>query len=139
MITFVIDLNPYESLLNKLNNELRQLDAARLRVGQDYSREKGYLRLLHSLGSEATMIEAQWKDMKNYLKEIELLQAREKRSVVPIVGKALNVLFGTVTEDDVKFVRRKLGEVEISQRTLAQVAKGECVNIKCDKAGSSQE
>lgn len=38
------------------------------------------------------------------------------------------ILFRTVTEEDVKVIRRKLGEVEKDQRVLAQMAR-ESVSI----------
>lgn len=42
--------------------------------------------------------------MKNYSKGIKLIQNRKK-----MVGKTLGVLFGTVTEDDLKFIRKESG------------------------------
>lgn len=65
--------------------------------------------------------------MKGYEKlfkrmSVELLQIKQKRAVVPTVGKALRVLFGTVWED-VKIIRRKMKEVEKNQRVLAHVAR----------------
>ena len=38
--------------------------------------------------------------IERYLHGFMLLQNREKRSVLPIMGKALNVLFGTITEKE---------------------------------------
>lgn len=43
--------------------------------------------------------------------------------VLPIVGKALSVLFRTVTNDDIESIRKKLGEVEKHQRVLTQVVR----------------
>lgn len=45
-----------------------------------------------------------------------------------IVGKALSVLFGTVTNDDIESMRKKLGEVEKNNKVLAQVVR-ESVSI----------
>ena len=61
--------------------------------------------------------------MNLYLKGIELLQSRPKGAVIPMVGKALSVLFGTVSEEDVRVIRRKLSDVERNQKTMAQVAR----------------
>ena len=41
------------------------------------------------------MSENPWREMSNYLKEVETFQTRDRRTVIPIVGKALRVLFGT--------------------------------------------
>lgn len=67
------------------------------------------------------------KDMSLYLKGVMLLQTRWKLAVLPIVGKTLNVLFGTVSEDDMRTIRRKLRNVERGQQ-VTQVTK-ESVSI----------
>ena len=46
--------------------------------------------------------------MSNYLRGIKLLRIRQKRAVLPIIGKALGVLFGTVSEDEMRLIKRKL-------------------------------
>ena len=45
--------------------------------------------------------------MGGYLKGMKLLQNRKKRSVLPIIGKALNVLFGTVSEEELDVIGGK--------------------------------
>lgn len=75
--------------MNKLESELSKLGMAKMKVAQRYTMEGRYLRLLYSLELETAIMEAQWTDMRNYLKGIELLQTRRKRTVVSIVGKAL--------------------------------------------------
>lgn len=65
--------------------------------------------------------------MSLYLKGVMLLQTRWKLAVLPIVGKTLNVLFGTVSEDDMRTIRRKLRNVERGQQ-VTQVTK-ESVSI----------
>lgn len=47
--------------------------------------------------------------MKNYLKG-------KKRAVLSIVAKALSVLFGTVTNEDIGSIRKKLGEVTVREQ-----------------------
>lgn len=67
-------------LLNKLESEIKELGIARVKVAQNYPREGKYLKLLYSLELKTTIMEAQWKDTRNYLKGIKLLLAREKSS-----------------------------------------------------------
>ena len=61
--------------------------------------------------------------MGGYLKGLKLLQNRERRSVLPIMGKALNVLFGTIFEEELDVVRSKLSSFEKDQLALVQVEK----------------
>ena len=55
--------------------------------------------------------------MEKYLKELKLLQNREKRLVLPIMEKGLNVLFGTITEEELG-VRMKLRSFEKNKWAL---------------------
>lgn len=43
--------------------------------------------------------------------------------MLPIIGKALGVLFGTVSEDEIRLIKRKLTQVEQRQQSMAQVVK----------------
>ena len=92
-------------------------------MAEVYVHEEGYIKLLYSLEQESRAMQYQWKEMNSYLKGIGLLQFRPRRAVVPIVGKALSVLFRTVSEEDVRIIRRKLSDVERNQKTMAQVAR----------------
>ena len=56
--------------------------------------------------------------MGGYLEGVKLLQNRERRSVLPIMGKALNLLFGTVSEEESDVVRSKLSTFEKDQLAL---------------------
>ena len=55
--------------------------------------------------------------------ELKLLQPRKRRAVLPIVGKALNVLFGTVSETELWAIKQKLIAIEEGERVLVQEAK----------------
>ena len=57
--------------------------------------------------------------MDDYLKGLELLRTRSKRAVIPIMGKALSVLSGTVTEEEIKTLRRRLEKAESNQKISA--------------------
>ena len=122
LITMVVDLAPYRILLDRLKSEIIALRRARNLVAENYVHQERYLKLLYSLEQESRVMESQWKEMNLYLRGIGLLQSRPRRAVIPIVGKALSVLFGTVSEEDVRVIRRKLTDVERNQKTLAQVA-----------------
>ena len=64
-------------------------------------------------------MEYQRKEISLYLKGIGLLLTRQRRSILPIVGKVLSTLFGTVTEGDVQVIKPKVIEVEKNQNVKA--------------------
>ena len=123
LITMVVDLAPYRVLLNRLKDEIIALSKARNQVAENYEHQEGYIKLLYSLEQESRVMESQWKEMNLYVRGIGLLQSRPRRAVIPIVGKALSVLFGTMSEEDVKVIWRKLSDVERNQKTIAQSAR----------------
>lgn len=74
--------------------------------------------------------------MKNYLEGIELLQTRRKRAIISIAGKALNVIFGRVTEEELKNYKENLKGMEKDQRILIHVTEKKDINTECDEIRS---
>ena len=79
---------------------------------------------------EIKIMEEDWKIMEDYLKGLMLFESETKRSVIPIMGKALNVLFGTVMEEELETIKAKLNHFERDQRSLVQVEKRSISIIK---------
>lgn len=68
-------------------------------------------------------LQYQQDDTETYLEELKLLQHRGKRALLPTVGKALNMLFGTVTEADLKSIVRKIIALGEGQKVLKREAR----------------
>lgn len=68
LVTFAIDLKEYELRWNKLDDEMNKLGAARIKLAQKYTGAEKYPTLFYSLELETSIMEAKWKDMRNYLK-----------------------------------------------------------------------
>ena len=82
-----------------------------------------YHGIMYSLRQEIQALGDQWEGMGNYLGGLKLLQPRKRRAVLPIVGKALNVFFGTVSETELWAIKQKLIAIEEGERVLVQEAK----------------
>ena len=50
-----------------------------------------------------------------------LQRPRSKRSLIPIVGKALSFLFGTVSESDLASINRNIGNLAKNQKRISHV------------------
>ena len=50
-----------------------------------------------------------------------ILQTRSKRSLLPIVGKALSFLFGTVSEDDLQSIKSNINKLAANQKKISHV------------------
>ena len=78
-------------------------------------------------------------ERNEYVSEgIRLLQARQKRAVIPIVGKALSDLFSTVSEENVKTIRWKLRDVE-KKSDISSGSFRELIDIECHEDRVGQE
>ena len=77
---------------------------------------------MYSFRQEIQVLEDQWEKMGNYLGELKLLQPRKRRAVLPIFGKVLNVLFGAVSETELRAIKQKLIARE-GERVLVQEVK----------------
>lgn len=85
-------------------------------------------------------MEDQWKDVKNLPKgNWTELKTGENMAVVPIVGKAVNALFGTVTERDFQVIRWKLRWYRERSKNSNQGGKRKCIDTECDKVRSGKE
>ena len=73
--------------------------------------------------------------MGGYLEDVKLLQNIERMSVLPIMGKALNVLFGIVSEEELDIVRSKLSAFEKDQLALVQLEKDSISILNITRVG----
>ena len=122
VITLMIDLKPYHDLLERLASEIEKVRVIGDEIAMDHYSGR-YRGIMYPLRQEIQALGDQWKRMGNYLGELKLLQPRNRRAVLPIVGKALNVLFGTVSETEMQAIKQKLIAIEEGERVLVQEAK----------------
>ena len=72
-----------------------------------------------------------------YLEGVKLSQNEERRSELPIMGKALCVLFGTVTEEELDVIRSKLSAFEKDQLAFVQVEKDSISILNITRVGGT--
>ena len=118
VITLMIDLKPYNDLLERLASEIEKIRVIGDEIATDH-----YSEIMYSHRQEIQALGNQWEGMGNYLGELKLLQHRKRRAMLPIVGKALNVLFGTVSETELRVIKQKLIAIEEGSMVLVQEAK----------------
>ncbi|CAC5403541.1 unnamed protein product [Mytilus coruscus] len=123
LITFVVDLDPFELFLNKIEQDLNKALSATQKVhtiSMFYTPEKKHIlatilslqREVEGLNRTKDYLQSQFNDYKSLYYD-ETAKFRTKRSLFPIIGKALSFLFGTVSDSDLSKIRRNI-------KTLAQ-------------------
>ena len=118
----MIDLKPYNVLLEGLASEIEKVRVIGDEIAMDHYSDR-YHGIMYSLRQEIQALGDQWEGMGNYLGGLKLLQPRKRRAVLLIVGKALNVLFGTVSETELWTIKQRLIAIEDGERVLVQEAK----------------
>lgn len=124
IVATVITLDPYDKLLNQLNQGLNVTGKS---LNNIMSQEANHAirngSLLLQFGRMLTMHDTISRDVKQLKNSYQFIRqefqelrsisnneslVREKRALLPIVGKALSFLFGTVDEDDFTVIRNNI-------------------------------
>lgn len=127
LVAFTIEMSPYEDLLNKLsliiNNTLE--NSARIIIWHgNADRYKQILATNALFRNELSNLANKHLNLRNRLNEIKSLHNanwRGKRSLIPIVGKALSYLFGTLTSDDISSIVNNVKSLARNQKNIAHV------------------
>lgn len=123
IVATVITLDPYDKLLNQLNQGLNVIGKS---LNNIMSQEANHAirngSLLLQFGRMLTMHDTISRDVKQLKNSYQFIRqefqelrsisnneslVREKRALLPIVGKAL-FLFGTLDEDDLTVIRNNI-------------------------------
>ena len=110
LFTFIIDLNPYENFLTSLALDVENAAIVARNLVQVYDKPRwaGFLNSFYGLQKEIEALQASRLNLIESFVEIHSLKSRSKRSLIPIIGKALHFLFGTLTSSDVKKIKRNI-------------------------------
>ena len=104
--SFIIDLKLFENLLNKLSEDLgkAKINAHSIEQFYDFPSKQDYERVTKRLkGETVALLNYQHILVENYV-ELHATHTNMKRSLIPIIGKGLNYLFGTATESDLNTI-----------------------------------
>lgn len=129
LFSVVLDLMPFKNFIHKLSMDVHSADmVARSIAGrfdENDTKRRYYLNAIHGLQNEIYSLEDMREDLINDYSEIRDLDyhhdKRQKRSVLPIVGKALSFLFGTVSESELKTVRKSVKTLSDNQQEIIHV------------------
>ena len=106
LLTFVIDLEPYERIITKLGQDFDNAQKAFTSLDLLHQSDKpGFLKskeffegILAEVGKEINALKSSFGHVHDTFVAIKRLQSRKERSLLPFVGSALSFLFGTVSK-----------------------------------------
>ena len=105
MSTFVIDLKPYENSLSKLSDDFKKVGLAAHTVHKLYESPKQYfMSVIAGLKAEIVALQENKVYLVGRYIDLHAIHSRVQRSLIPVIGKGLNFLFGTATVSGLKTV-----------------------------------
>ena len=124
LVTFVIDLEPPENLLSKLSRDVQNTTGITQKVVSHYVESQSqFVKNLVKLGSDLRTIMDTYNGILEGFMEYRTLYGRQKRSLLPFVGKALHFLFGTVTDSDLRVIRSNVNKLAKNQEDISPVVR----------------
>ena len=118
------DILHFNEVLEKLYDEQDQIRYQILALLKRYDipTSRGIYEAINGQKKELDALRVLADELKDMLNEFKILQKpRSKRSLLPIVGKALSFLFGTVSEDDLQSINRNINKLATNQRKISHV------------------
>lgn len=131
-----ISLDPYYSILDSLQAELETIKNILTKSVQDESElishdttngtiQMTHILRLYQMGQRFSAEIANFKVNRKYLeqeiREIRCMHRKNKRAVIPIVGKVLSFLFGTLDETDLSSIRANIRQLVTDQQKIKHV------------------
>lgn len=132
LVTFVIDLNPYEQFLSKLESDFVKVEDSLEAIEKMFAatNPRGFLHpvvffigAVNNFRHELQSLKFSEAHLKNMFATVKSLKMRNKRAILPFIGSALSFLFGTVSEQDLSAIRRSVKTLNQNQNKIAHVVK----------------
>ena len=120
LVTFVLDLYPYSQFTELYKEDIKNAAVFAETAAAYYHRngEKGYETVLSSLFKEVQHLNETQLSIQNSLLDYRSLQKRNKRSLIPLVGKLLSFAFGTLDQTDLDSIRSAISTLSNNQQNV---------------------
>ena len=134
LVAFVIDTNPYQEILTLIAGIFQDIRANLMQTWEvvpnlsSLSQDR-LINILNIMYGEIVNLERSHTFLEEELAEIHSIH-RSKRSLIPIVGKALSFLFGTLSEADIDAIRHNVVKLAEGQKKLQHVVEGSLTILK---------
>ena len=123
LVTFAINLKPFGDFLEKLTMTLNEssITIGALNLRYNVSKTASFGTIVNGLKTELSDLRTIHSDIIRTFDDIRTLRKRQKRSLLPIVGKALSFLFGTVSEDDLNSIKQGVNHLANNQKKISHI------------------
>ena len=126
LVTFVMDLPKYEKAINNLEYKVNEISNKSWNL-TSYFTQAGqstwYIQGINRLRDEISVVRNTYQGLKDHFYEYNSLayRKRNRRSLLPFMGKALHFLFGTVSDEDLSNMRQNIQTLARNQEGIKHV------------------
>ena len=120
---FFHDLRPFEIFINEISKDLESSNEIMMTLTEWYRQHNftAYHSTFKSLNDDIGLLNDTYKTVKDNCVDYQSLQSvyeRSKRSLLPIVGRAVSLLIGTVSELDLEMIQRSVLDLATNQESI---------------------
>ena len=139
-LTFVIDLNPYVTVMKTVEGNINNLLGVIQTVVENRAPgTNGLVNDFRGLNNELKTLRETYFGVNARLGEYHALHTRTRRSLVPFIGQAFSFLFGTVSEGDLGAIKQNLHILRNNQVELAHVVQESLSLINVSRARIAED
>ena len=123
LVTFIHDLRLFDIFIDKINDDLKITKQITKSLTNWYRQENltGYVFTFESLHDEIALLNDTYQAIKNNFDDYQSLRSgnyRPKRSLLPIIGQAMSLLFGTISESDLENIQTSIKNLAKNQISI---------------------
>ncbi|CAG2205199.1 unnamed protein product [Mytilus edulis] len=122
LVTFIIDLKPFEGFLNRISHDMVKSSALAQTVLRRYEQpgKEHFYNTFANLEQEFNLLMDMHRSITDTFDDFKTLH-RHKRSVLPFIGSAMSFLFGTLTEDDINLIKGNVRTLAQNQKKISHI------------------
>ena len=123
LVTLVHDLQPFQTMIGNLDYQMTEIKSVLYSVTEWYQNNYvGYFETFSSLTVEIELLNDTFTSIQDRFENYQIISGttslRSKRSLLPIIGDAMSLLFGTVSENDLEQIDRSIEALATNQKQI---------------------
>ena len=123
LVTFVQDWSLFRHFLARVTADIKDVANVTDAIISRYNvpKQDNFLNTLINLREEVDSLDKTLGGILQSFTSYRSLGSRSRRSVVPVIGRIMSFLFGTVSESDLDDVRRVINDLSQNQKEIIHV------------------
>ncbi|MCG8045976.1 MAG: hypothetical protein N0E48_09980, partial [Candidatus Thiodiazotropha endolucinida] len=120
LVSFVHDLEPFRYFLRRVYSDILKATEVTNTLSDHFTdpQQQGFRATLKQLGKEVKSLQETQHSLITSYVDYRALGTRSERSILPLGGRILSFLFGTVSEADLDDIKRAVRDMSQNQQSI---------------------